>query len=348
MNIEQRSSPSTSIKNGLLLISSIFVTLAVAEILLMAFSLPRYMRPPDALSADAERELIHMRSSIPGLRYELVPNAQKYSNGAMVITNSYGMRDDEPVESGERPVCNIVALGDSFTFGLGVEGKDTYPNVLERLLNDKNATALVQVLNFGVRGYSSRDEALVLKHKAPRWNSELTIVGYYLNDPEIKPTSMLYRYYDDKLKLWQHSNIARLVAYAMRLWDILTVGNGDYYRYVHAERTRRWASVLSAFADIKETSAQQGDSVVLVIFPITEEAIKGWVAYPYRDLHRQVKDAAERNGFQVIDLYDAYSQYSPEDMMVKPGDSHPSKLAHTVAAKVILEAIEEADLLRCD
>ena len=75
------------------------------------------------------------------------------------------MRDDEPFEAQDSSACNVVVLGDSVTFGIGVDGEETYPNVLETLLMTSAAENPIQVLNLGVGGYSSQDEALVLKHR---------------------------------------------------------------------------------------------------------------------------------------------------------------------------------------
>ena len=44
-----------------------------------------------------------------------------------VTTNSFGMRDTEPAPPDAASIRNILALGDSFTFGFGVEAHETYP-----------------------------------------------------------------------------------------------------------------------------------------------------------------------------------------------------------------------------
>ena len=51
------------------------------------------------------------------------------------------------------------------------------------------------MLNFGVSGYSSRDEALVFKHKVVDWDLDLLIVQYFFNDPEIDPVQPLQAFF---------------------------------------------------------------------------------------------------------------------------------------------------------
>ena len=84
------------LRNLLLTITAIFLSLIAAEVLLYVFH-PVYFRAPlERLPNDVWRELLHRRSPISGLSYELSPNREKYSHGAVIKTNSLGMRDDEP------------------------------------------------------------------------------------------------------------------------------------------------------------------------------------------------------------------------------------------------------------
>lgn len=85
-------------------------------------------------------------------------------------TNTLGLRDDEA--SAKDPV--IIALGDSFTTGWGVEQHETYAQRLEELTK-------VKVLNGGVSSFGTVREALLLK-KLPRDSCRLLIVQYCYND----------------------------------------------------------------------------------------------------------------------------------------------------------------------
>ena len=49
----------------------------------------------------------------------------------------------------------IVCIGDSFTFGICVDSKDTYPAQLERMLNGSGLGRHFRVFNFGVPGSNS-------------------------------------------------------------------------------------------------------------------------------------------------------------------------------------------------
>lgn len=342
-NIESTSGRRARLGKVLLPLISIAVALLAAEALLGGFNLTGYMKPPTPLPGNTWRELLHRRSSVPGLRYELAPNREKYSHGAIINTNSYGMRDDEPVV-GTFSVCNVVALGDSFTFGFGVAGEDTYPSVLERLLADHAPGKTVQVLNLGVGGYSSQDQVAVLRHKGMQWDPALIIIGYVLNDPEVDPIQPLARYYQEP-EWWQYSNLLRLGARLKYEWAVKTLGGGDYIEYLYAPDREKWSSVLTAFSEIERIAKENGVPVLLVVFPLT--IVNDWSNYPYRRLHSQVVKAGTASGFYTIDLYDTYSEHAPAELTVAEKDAHPSSLGHRLAAKAIYKVIQEFDLLQC-
>ncbi len=323
-----------TIRNGLMLsAASVLVALLLAESLLHFLHPVEYRSPPEETPRSAWRGLMHRPSSIPGLAYELAPNCEQQAQGTLIQTNSFGMRDDEPRSGGEGRLHRLIAVGDSFTFGFRVPGEATYPNVLERLLNDRGGVDRFEVLNLGVGGYSSRDEALLLRHKGMQWKPALVIVGYFLNDPEIDPVQPLHSHFQEPA-WWQHSNLLRLVAMAKNRWDVWRLGDQDYYRYLHSPQRAKWQSVVDAFDEVARLTQERGVPALILIFP--ELSNRPWEDYPYPDLHRQVADAARRAGLQVVDLYDAFSQHPPGELLADD-DEHPNEAGHEVAANAIHE-----------
>jgi lysophospholipase L1-like esterase len=300
----------------------------------------RTFGPVDDFSGSDPRSIvIHRASSIPGLSYEMAPNRElRARNGIVIKTNRFGMRGREPAAQKTDSPCRIAVLGDSYTLGLGVREEDAYPQVLEELLRLSPTAAHCQfeVLNFGVVGYSSSDEDLVLRHRALEFNPKVVIIGYVLNDPEIDPIQPLHRYYSQH-RWWQHFRLLRLPDEARTSWDIRRLGGGDYYVYLHAPGQRKWQSVVDAFRDIRDVSAQRNIKVLVAIFPEITKRFKGkpWTDYPYAKIHRQVSDLAVRDGFRVIDLREVFSQHPSEDVVLPGADDHPSVLGHAVAAQAI-------------
>jgi hypothetical protein len=76
-----------------------------------------------------------------------------------VDLNAYGFRDGEfPPEPSDAPdTIRIAVVGDSFTYGSGVEEPDAWPRVLERILRSRGHR--VRVINLGKPGAGPADYA---------------------------------------------------------------------------------------------------------------------------------------------------------------------------------------------
>lgn len=87
-------------------------------------------------------------------------------------TNALGMRDAE-LDSGPPPRTRILAVGESYTQGLGVAVGATWPHRLEGGL-DRG-----RVFNAGVSGYNLRQERLTALQFVPVIKPQLILAGVY-------------------------------------------------------------------------------------------------------------------------------------------------------------------------
>lgn len=322
--------PKRSALYGLLLIAvSLALGFGVAEAVLRRFAPVSFMKPPSAYQGDEWRTLLHRRSRIPGLDYELQPNASGERDGIPIRTNSLSLRDREPAPR-TPGLRRVIAVGDSVTFGFGVRQQKTYAKVLERLLA-AGTSGPVEVLNAGVGGYSTHDESLLLRHRLASLEPDLVILGYVLNDPEIDPVQPLHAYFAP-VALWQRSHLLRKIAEL--LYDRRERGKGaSYPRRLHAD-PRKWKSVLRAFDDMREVAREHRFRILLVQFP--EIAARRWPPrYALADVHAQVAAAARARGFEVLDLTSAFRRYPAKDLRISRHDGHPTALGHRIAAEEI-------------
>jgi lysophospholipase L1-like esterase len=113
-----------------------------------------------------------------------------------IRTNNRGIRADHefavPKPGG---TVRIVGVGDSFTFGYGVEVEDTYLARLERILAEQGITA--EVVNLGVAGHGTAEQLLMLENVGFSLDPDLVIVGYYTNDIADTVRSSLYALNED-------------------------------------------------------------------------------------------------------------------------------------------------------
>jgi lysophospholipase L1-like esterase len=77
----------------------------------------------------------------------------RFFQGIQYSINSSGLRGEDIGSRDHR--IRIVTMGNSCTFGWGVELRETYAIQLERMINIDNELPPVEVINAGVPGYSS-------------------------------------------------------------------------------------------------------------------------------------------------------------------------------------------------
>ena len=74
----------------------------------------------------------------------------------------------------------VLLVGDSFTFGYGVDDSHTWASVLEQSWQDQECN--VDVLNAGVPGYDTRLELLALADLIEQHQPDLLLLGFLPND----------------------------------------------------------------------------------------------------------------------------------------------------------------------
>ena len=150
--------------------------LALVETTLRLFAPQALLHDPDAFLPDA---VLGVRLK-PGFTDRVVTT--EFASTWKI--NARGYRGPiAPPRSGAG--IRIVALGDSFTFGYGVEEQEAWPRQVETLLNEGRAPGrTIDVVNLGVGGYGTHQETLWLEETWPELRPDLAVVGFYVgNDP---------------------------------------------------------------------------------------------------------------------------------------------------------------------
>lgn len=122
----------------------------------------------------------------PGLALELTdvaaPPAIRSRTRWTFRTNGAGYNTpDVPIDK-PAGTLRIVAMGDSSTFGWGVESEETYPRRLEALLRARHPGRRIEVINLGVCGYSSFQGLILLRQEGLRYGPDVVTLSYGSND----------------------------------------------------------------------------------------------------------------------------------------------------------------------
>ncbi len=102
-----------------------------------------------------------------------------------VSLNAEGFRAGAFAQTKSPSTFRIVCLGDSWTFGMGVDQDQAYPQRLASLLRERFPKTEIEVLNLGVLGYSSYQGVALLGTRALDLNPDVVILGFAMNDSKI-------------------------------------------------------------------------------------------------------------------------------------------------------------------
>jgi len=310
--------------------SALIVLGTLAGLLLAEVSL----RLADRFSSDTDtRAVDHEERVPPGLP------GWPLSRGRKVTVNP------------KRTSHRIVIVGDSFTWGDGVEAEEAYPAVLQDLLDQHHADLDVEVINWSRPGWNTWRELKSVQPQLPILDPDLLIIGYCLNDAEPINRRQLIelrevmrtaqRQPSGKVLVWLYMNtrigdrVYNFFEYR-RLRQAVTA----YYQMLYDPGRSGWARTRQALALFEKLSRQQEIPMLLVIFPIFDSDLDH--RYAYHNLHARVAEAATKTGLKVLDLLPSYEGIDGRDLAVVPySDAHPSPLAHRIAAETIYQSLDQ-------
>ena len=347
------------IRNIGLALLSLVLTLAVCEGLLRVFGSGVLPRPDLYVEDPAVGK--RMRPGWTGDEFE-----------APVTINSKGLRNPEIPYEKPANTYRILALGDSWTFGFRMNEPDAYPRQLERLLQADAAargdTRKIEVINAGVVGYSTDQEAAYLAVEGWKYQPDLVLLNYYpVNDTHNKLASYKKRAAIEALHPWllalydlpKHLYLRQFIKGArrtlkqkigaLRVKAAAKIGVEDKggralveddwtvdYRAGH----RGWEAVRSAFADIAAQAKAKGVPVLVVLLPDTQDLVRYHERY-HPKIEPMLAAAAQEAGLPMFDLEPAFQPWQgKEDEVCYRRQRHPNAFGYGVIAKAVAAELE--------
>lgn len=269
---------------------------------------------------------------------------------ASVRTSSSGLRGGDPDPRHTLP--RILGIGDSLTFGQGVEEEDTFLQVFGR-----RAPRRVEVLNAGVPSWNLASEVAWLHELGWAQSPDLVLLCTYVND--VEPSVMLPPEGADRpilllapawaehlsgLRAW--SNVVNLLSRRLdreRTEAALTSvkasrrkPQGSYLDELRGEINV--VELREQYALLKASCDEQGVPCLVVMLPVLVDGLSD----PGTDLVDQLASAAASTGLAVLRVDRALDELTPFDRYVLPSDQHPSRASHAAIGAAL--AVEIARL----
>jgi len=302
-------------------------TLAEADALLEPGVVAAARRRADALSMPPEWERRETR----------VPGASRavYWQGVLHVYNSDGFRMIGSPPPKDASLFRVLVLGDSLTYGDGIEERFTYSRQLERLLRRKWR---VEIVNAGVDGAQSEDIVRIARRLVPELQPDLVIYGVCLND--FLPSGV--GQYDASIRLPQFIRVrTRIGPVAELLISSAAIRLGitrDFYDDIlhgipkYRERFARDARDLNSF--VREHEIPPVIALVLDQFAAIDDRGQhiAWLA-------EQALAAAGATVLNTDDFYQRFSEVSP--MRVSRWDGHPNEEVNAVWALMLEQVVEQ-------
>jgi lysophospholipase L1-like esterase len=100
-----------------------------------------------------------------------------------ISTDSLGLRNTDNRATSPKPdnTRRVLILGDSYTFGVGVDQAETFPAVTEKLLNT-SGTLKYQIINAGTPGWGTQNQLALWREKGKAMQPDTVVIAYYQND----------------------------------------------------------------------------------------------------------------------------------------------------------------------
>ena len=311
---------------------------------------------------------IYMADSRLGWRFK--PGATDFCGGHVVHINSHGMRGRAyPRTHKASGAARILYIGDSVTFGYGMESvEDTFPTQVGILIRKRTGHP-VEVINAGVNGWSPWQESRWLADEGMEYHPSLVVLSVVLND--LSEKFDLKRFggdgsgtqLDKTVFTWSDwlrnsSNIIRVGAFLLRrlkaggpiIAAAQTEENLRVETVIEHPDTRvskeAWRLVLINLDNVIETCRDKKVPLVFILFPYRFQMEKsGTVGKP----QRRFADFAKKHQVPCLDLLPVFLAAKQEDTNEKTrlfiDFCHLSKTGNHLAAETITRWLLKQHLL---
>jgi D-alanyl-lipoteichoic acid acyltransferase DltB (MBOAT superfamily) len=264
------------------------------------------------------------------LEQELKPLVVEVANDGIIFsTNRWAMRDQDYQLTPSPDTYRIALVGASSVMGAGVGDQQTFEWLLEERLNRENNGHMYrqyESLNFGVSDYSPLQELMLLESKVVKFQPNALFYIAHQYDEGVSILHLIERTqagvkapYSFLNELLEKADVQQETSQELGIKLLKPFGS----QIIH------WT-----YGQIVARTREYGILPVWVLMPTPE------LDMPEENI-AALAEAAEKAGFIVLNLADAYSGEDIRSLWVAEWDHHPNERGHAVFAEKLYQKLRE-------
>jgi hypothetical protein len=250
--------------------------------------------------------------------------------------NSVGCRDREWAIPKPLGVRRIAFVGDSFTYGWGIDRpQDRFPDLLQAKF-DADAPGTVEVMNLAKPGWNTGQHLQFIREMAPRYEIDEVVLCHVVNDIEdLLPRSPTFDPTRPPETAWLNLDSSCLLDYLYRRVLLPRApsvrGYHDWLASGYSDPAL-WERQTDRFRAIGRYCSERQIAFRVVLLPLL--AVQG-SKLQQEALHARIAGFFDSRSVAAVDLFPVLGGHSPPSLMVNSHDSHPNELVHQMFANRI-------------
>ncbi|MBU0477613.1 hypothetical protein KKC91_03475 [bacterium] len=329
--------------NFLIFVVALIITLFVIEFILRTIDFPKGATAIRMYSWNYKGQYLDLTAGFRG---------KVYNTDCSI--NKYGMRNvDFPLRKPQGTI-RILGLGDSWTFGMWVEERNTYLRKLESILRRKNPAQSIQVINAGICSLNTEQTGkLVIDKKLMKFSPDIVMINvgpycaesgipdsafrknrFLVRAKEIYSDCFPYTYSFIKLRLERTRKFGFIKKDVSREKDIRLLKQA-YMEKLYKDENTGLMELKKAIKKLDAIANESNSNLVVLIFPILED-LKD---YKYEYAHKKISMFCRRNNIKYIDFLPEFLGKDERELWASEDDHHPNKLGHQIIAEALYECL---------
>lgn len=253
--------------------------------------------------------------------------------------NSLGCRDKEWSRQKTAGTHRIAFMGDSFTYGWGIENPENrFSDLVQARFDAAKATA-VEVMNVAKPGWGTGDEIQPLIDMIEVFEVDEVILCHVPNDIEkLLPRTNEFDPIRPPAPVFFNLESSPLLDFLYRRIYLPRVPTVYHYHDWLADGYADsviWKRQCAYFDRIVEQCRQHRVTIRVALLPFLRTQ---GVKFDQTRVHQQIRAYFETQHVPIVDLLPAIKAQAVEKLVVNSMDSHPNELAHLLFAKAIMQA----------